>query len=99
MRLSGGLEEIKKCMSKLERTHEEHLKVYGENNQKRLTGIHETSSYNKFSWGIGTRNTSVRIPNQSEKEGCGYFEDRRPASNVDPYLSTSIIFKTCCLDV
>ena len=98
MRLSGGLEEIKNCMSKLERTHEEHLKVYGENNQKRLTGIHETSSYTKFSWGIGTRNTSVRIPNQTEKEGCGYFEDRRPASNVDPYLSTSIIFKTCCLD-
>ena len=99
MRLSGGLEEIKNCMSKLERTHEDHLKVYGENNQKRLTGIHETSSYDKFSWGIGTRNTSVRIPNQTEKEGCGYFEDRRPASNVDPYLSTSIIFKTCCLDV
>ena len=64
---------------------------------KRLTGIHETSSYINFSWGLGTRNTSVRIPNQTVKDGYGYFEDRRPSSNVDPYISTSIIFETCCI--
>jgi glutamine synthetase len=52
----------------------------------------------KFTWGIGTRNTSVRIPNATHKNGCGYFEDRRPAANIDPYLATSIIAKTCCLD-
>ena len=98
MRQEEGLEEIYKCMPKLEKKHQEHLRVYGEENEKRLTGIHETSSYERFSWGVGTRNTSVRIPNQTLKDGRGYFEDRRPASNIDPYLSTSVLFKTCCLD-
>ena len=28
------------------------------------------------------------------KNKSGYFEDRRPASNMDPYLVTSKIFKT-----
>jgi glutamine synthetase len=72
--------------------------VYGSDNQKRLTGIHETAPYDIFSGGIGTRNTSVRIPTQTSKDMCGYFEDRRPASNMDPYLVTSSIYKTCCLD-
>ena len=27
----------------------------------------------------------------------GYFEDRRPASNVDPYLCTAILVDTICL--
>lgn len=94
----NGIDEIYKCMEKLDKKHKEHLQLYGAENEKRLTGKHETSSYEKFSWGIGTRNTSVRIPNQTIKDGCGYFEDRRPASNIDPYLSTSIVFKTCCLD-
>jgi glutamine synthetase len=29
--------------------------------------------------------------------GCGYFEDRRPASNMDPYLVTSKIADTTLL--
>ena len=85
-------------MNKLELKHAEHIAVYGANNHKRLTGLHETSSMDKFTWGIGTRNTSVRIPNVTRNNGCGYFEDRRPAANIDPYLATSIIAKTCCLD-
>ena len=93
-----GIKEIYRCMEKLEEKHHEHIAVYGEGNEKRLTGIHETSNYNLFSFGVGTRNTSVRIPYQVKKEGCGYFEDRRPAANCDPYQVTAIIFKTCCLD-
>jgi glutamine synthetase len=34
---------------------------------------------------------SVRIGRDTAAEGFGYFEDRRPASNVDPYLATGII--------
>jgi glutamine synthetase len=97
-RSDGGIEEIHRCIEKLEDKHSEHIKVYGESNDKRLTGIHETSSYTQFSFGVGTRNTSVRIPTQVQKEGCGYFEDRRPAANCDPYQVTSIIFQTCCLE-
>ena len=97
-RSEGGIKEIRYFMEKLENNHEEHIEVYGENNDKRLTGLHETSSCTHFSYGVGTRNTSVRIPTLVEKDGCGYFEDRRPAANCDPYQVTAIIFKTCCLD-
>ena len=30
--------------------------------------------------------------------GRGYVEDRRPASNIDPYVVTAIVFDTSCLD-
>ena len=96
-RSENGISEIYRCMKKLEDKHAEHIAVYGEGNDKRLTGIHETSSYTKFSFGVGTRNTSVRIPSQVAKDECGYFEDRRPAANCDFYQVISIIFETCCL--
>lgn len=84
-------------MDKLKMKQEEHISAYGKNNHLRLTGLHETSCVNNFTWGIGTRNTSVRIPNATKKNGYGYFEDRRPGANIDPYLATSVIAKTCCL--
>lgn len=93
----NGIKEIYNLMDKLTKSHNKHIAVYGSENEKRLTGYYETSSYSKFSWGVGTRNTSVRIPNQVVKDDCGYFEDRRPAANMDPYLVTSTIFETCCL--
>jgi glutamine synthetase len=96
-RSDDGIEEIYRCIEKLQNNHDCHIAVYGEDNDKRLTGIHETSSYTQFSFGVGTRNTSVRIPTQVAKDGCGYFEDRRPAGNCDPYQVTSVIFQTCCL--
>jgi glutamine synthetase len=98
MRSENGLNEIFNCIHKLEQKHNEHMLVYGKNNEERLTGHHETASYNTFTYGIGTRNTSIRIGNETFKDKKGYFEDRRPAANMDPYLVTSIIFKTCCLD-
>ncbi len=92
-----GLETIYRYIDKLSLAHLSHIAIYGEGNSARLTGHHETSSIDKFSYGVGTRNTSVRIPNQVFKDKCGYFEDRRPAANIDPYLVTSKIFQTCCL--
>jgi len=99
MRDPNGMEEIMTCIEKLEKRHNEHIIVYGENNHLRLTGKHETSELNKFSWGIGTRNTSIRVPNLTKKNGCGYFEDRRPAANIDPYQATSILAETCCISI
>ena len=84
-------------MDKLAANHKAHIEVYGADNHLRLTGKHETSSMDVFTYGKGTRNTSVRIPNQTVKDGCGYFEDRRPAANVELYQATSKIFETCCL--
>tara|TARA_R110002153_G_scaffold10333_2_gene40889 strand:+ start:9000 stop:10139 length:1140 start_codon:yes stop_codon:yes gene_type:complete len=85
MRKEGGLELIKDSVDKLALTHKEHMDVYGQHNDKRMTGEHETSNINDFSYGYSTRDTSIRIPAQSSLDGKGYFEDRRPASNCDPY--------------
>ena len=48
----------------------------------------------KFSFGVGSRHTSIRIPNQTEAEEKGYFEDRRPSSSLDPYVATALLFST-----
>jgi len=96
-RAPGGLKVIEAMMPKLAEKQTEHITVYGDHNQYRLTGEHETSSIDVFSYGIGTRNTSVRIPNKTKEMGCGYFEDRRPAANVELYGATAKLFETCCL--
>merc|ERR1712118_305193 len=77
--------------------HSEHIAAYGEGNERRLTGAHETAPITEFSYGVANRGASVRIPRTAEASGCGYFEDRRPASNMDPYVVTSKIFKTTVL--
>jgi glutamine synthetase len=97
-RHENGIETIYKYINKLEKDHSNTLLHYGSNNHLRLTGLHETSSMDKFTSGIGTRNTSIRIPNHVVKNGCGYLEDRRPAANIDPYDATSTLFNVCCLN-
>ena len=92
------VEKLHEYIEKMSKVQKEHIDVYGTDNDIRLTGHHETGNINVFSYGIGTRNTSIRIPNQVYKNRVGlYLEDRRPASNMDPYLVTAQIFKTCCL--
>jgi glutamine synthetase len=98
-RNENGLDIIYDYINKLEKNHSKHVINYGVDNIKRLTGKHETASYDSFSWGIGTRNTSIRIGNATYKEKRGYFEDRRPAANIEPYIVTSQLFKTCCIDI
>jgi glutamine synthetase len=95
---NSGLEYINNAINKLSLKHKEHMDVYGVDNDKRMTGIHETASYDVFSYGIADRGSSIRIGNDNYKNGKGYFEDRRPSSNCDPYLVTGMIFKTTCLD-
>jgi glutamine synthetase len=81
-------------MEKLSTRQAEHMAVYGSDNQLRMTGKHETASYDKFTWGVANRGSSVRIPRQVASDNKGYFEDRRPASNGDPYQLTGIIAET-----
>lgn len=94
MRQPQGIKYIYEACEKLKNTHQEHMMVYGKNNELRLTGIHETSSINDFSYGVANRGCSIRIPLQVANDGCGYLEDRRPASNLNPYLVTTAIVKT-----
>jgi len=98
MRAAGGYAEIVKAIEKLEAKHMEHINIYGTGNERRLTGAHETAPIDKFSYGVANRGASVRIPRTTEADDCGYFEDRRPASNMDPYIVTAKIFQTTCLD-
>ena len=91
----NGLTYINKYIQNLGKNHTKMIDVYGKNNFLRLTGKHETSSYNTFTHGIGTRNTSIRIPNETFKNKYGYLEDRRPGANIDPYNATSLLFETC----
>lgn len=96
MREDGGMKAIEAAMPKLAARHAEHMKVYGEGNEARMTGRHETASYDKFSWGVANRGSSVRVNRSCAEEGKGYFEDRRPASNGDPYQITGMIVETLC---
>ena len=62
-----------------------------------LTVLVATAKYDEFTYGVANRGASVRIPRETERLKCGYFEDRRPSSNMDPYIATSLIFETCSL--
>ena len=57
-----------------------------------MTGLHETADYYTFSSGVANRGASIRIPRSTEASGKGYFEDRRPSSNMNPYVVTSWLY-------
>jgi len=48
--------------------------------------------------GVANRGASIRIPRGCAEEKKGYLEDRRPASNCDPYRVTEVIVRTVCLN-
>jgi glutamine synthetase len=100
MREPGGIIKIIDACEKLRLKHAEHLEVYGnvEENKLRLTGNHETASFDKFTYGVSDRGASIRIPLNVHNEKCGYLEDRRPSSRMDPYLVTERILRTVCLE-
>ena len=90
-----GMKYIDDMMAKFAEKHKVHISIYGSDNDKRLTGLHETSSCDKFSYGCGNRAASFRIPTSvMHANGKGYIEDRRPASNIDPYVVSAAIFDT-----
>jgi glutamine synthetase len=97
-RADGGWKTIEEHLKRLGEAHKEHISVYGRDNHMRLTGKYETSSMEKFSWGTGNRAASVRIPVGTEKDQKGYYEDRRPASNMDPYVVSAILVDTTILE-
>ncbi|KPM03336.1 Glutamine synthetase 2 cytoplasmic [Sarcoptes scabiei] len=98
----GGLKAIEAAMPKLDKNHLKHIRNYdpkgGQDNTRRLTGKHETSSMEKFSYGVANRGASVRIPRSVADKGKGYLEDRRPASNMDPYVVCELLVRTIVLN-
>jgi glutamine synthetase len=94
MRQEGGIKAIEDAISKMSLRHAEHIEVYGDDNDKRLTGRHETGHIGTFSYGVANRGASIRIPRHVAAQGKGYLEDRRPASNIDPYRVTGIVVES-----
>ena len=91
MRTEGGEEYFKSIFNAFESRHDVHIENYGSDNEYRLTGKHETQSMDKFSWGIADRGASIRVPLSTASSWNGYLEDRRPASNADPYRIVKVI--------
>ncbi len=98
MREKGGIKVIEKACEKLGKKHNEHIDVYGSDNEERLTGLHETCSIKEFRYGVSDRGASVRIPMQTATDGHGYLEDRRPSANMDPYQVCRVLIETVCSD-
>ena len=96
MREENGDVKIGEAIEKLEPRHQEHIEAYGQDNDQRLTGLHETCDINTFRWGVSDRGASIRVPWQVHRDGKGYLEDRRPSSNCDPYLVAQKLIETIC---
>jgi glutamine synthetase len=94
MRNEGGEEYFNVLFNSLESRRHKHIEVYGSDNELRLTGKYETQSIDKFSWGVSDRGASIRVPMSTAKEWKGYVEDRRPASNANPYEIIKVISDT-----
>ena len=96
MREEGGMSHITSACNALEEDSKTKgfYAAYGEGLEKRLTGAHETCSLEEFKVGVSDRGASVRIPWHVEKQGRGYFEDRRPNSNADPYKVAAHLITT-----
>lgn len=90
----GGMSYIQDIiMKRLANKHAYHLDYYGDNS-KRLSGKFETSKREVFTYGVGNRAASVRIPSETAVAKKGYIEDRRPASDIDPYVACALIVDT-----
>jgi len=84
-RNENGYNEIVNILEKLSIQHTKFVEVCGTNTEKRLIGQNDVSLFNRFSTGLSTRNTSIRIPSSTMLNKKGYYEERRPSANVEPY--------------
>lgn len=98
MREPGGYPKILEAIERFGAPDriEKHLDAYGRGRglEERLTGMHGTCAYTEFRFGVSDRGSSIRIPVQTEKAKYGYFEDRRPCANIDPYEVAFVILET-----
>jgi glutamine synthetase len=95
MRRESDTSYLNLLCASMERYHQESIGVYGEENNRRLTGKHETSSMDEFTWGEMDRSASIRIPQSTmQSGGKGHLEDRRPAANIDPYEAFNYLYTT-----
>ena len=95
MRTKGDEEVFHEICIAFSENIKRHIDVYGEDNDQRLTGDHETAHIDDYTWGVSDRSASIRIPISTVEDGwVGRLEDRRPSSNADPYKVVAAVIKT-----
>jgi len=95
MRKEGGKELFDAIFAAFEKNKDYHVDRYGLHNDLRMTGLHETSKLGDFTHGVSHRGCSIRIPQSTvQANWVGYLEDRRPASNADPYQIAQAMVKS-----
>jgi glutamine synthetase len=95
MREVGGEDYFAALMAAFGETKQEHIAVYGPENELRLTGLHETAAIDEFTYAVANRGCSIRVPHSFVDNGHrGYLEDRRPNALADPYKVAGRILAT-----
>ena len=88
MRDAGNEDTFTRICEQFGKNIDRHIRVYGADNDQRLTGKHETQSIDQFSFGVSDRGASIRIPVATVEEGWkGRLEDRRPPQTPTPTRS------------
>jgi glutamine synthetase len=95
---ASGRKAITAAIEALSRRHDDDVPHYGDDLAARLTGLHETCNIADFRSGIAHRGASIRIPQSVALKGYGYFEDRRPGANADPYRVAACLVRTVCVE-
>lgn len=103
MRQKGGIEFIRHAIDILSKSSEEPLLGYYDPTKELANSIRlqdTISQYhprlNEFVFDAANKKlTSVRIPQFVQDNGYGYFEDRRPSSELDPYSAADGLVRAC----
>ena len=82
LREKGGKAYFEALMAAFAEHVEEHIAVYGPDNHMRLTGLHETQSIDKFTYGVADRGASIRDPAQLRQGRQVSGLPRRPPSEL-----------------
>ena len=79
LRSAGSREKVEQVCEAFRSVVDEHIAVYGADNDKRLTGLHETAAITDFSYGVSDRGASIRIPVYTATHGWEWLFGRSPS--------------------
>lgn len=92
-----GLVAIQQHVGRLQATHMQHIMAYGKGSLQRVMSKASScsqSAVSSFTCGFGNKAAMVVVPTTTMVRRSGYYVDRRPASNVDPYAVTMLLVST-----
>lgn len=88
-RKDNGIKQIEEAIEKLKKKHEEHTQVF----YPQFKG-----SFKELLYGVEDRTFAIRIPRYVHAKKKGYFQDRRPRANADPYKVIDTLAATIAKD-